>query len=207
MNRFNSSIKQKTCKNPFCGKYPKMGYQGYCGVKCMPEELQKQEMFKRSKVMERNKQYKANLSRKLHLAANDKGNEIKGNLEAVMSSQKQLSVWFADRRKEMTGKCVCGCGQDSSRNNEKFWKFSIAHVLMKARFKSIATHPENWLELAFFGKSCHTVFDNMGYKHCKETKPILWEQVVAKFKILYPFISESEYKFIPDVLLQEINQI
>jgi hypothetical protein len=51
------------------------------------------------------------------------------------------------------------------------------------------------------------VLDNMGYKHCKETNPILWGKVVAKFKILYPFIAENEYKFIPDVLLQELNQI
>ena len=70
MNRYNSSIKIKPCKCG-CGKMPKLGYNGYAGVKCMPEELQKKEMFKRSEVLKRQRQYKANLAKKIHEAAND----------------------------------------------------------------------------------------------------------------------------------------
>ena len=35
-NRFNSTIRQKKCKAD-CGRYPKIGYKGFCSEKCMNE--------------------------------------------------------------------------------------------------------------------------------------------------------------------------
>ena len=41
-----STIKKKKCKNELCEKYPKIGYNGFCGVKCMPEEMQQDPKYK-----------------------------------------------------------------------------------------------------------------------------------------------------------------
>jgi hypothetical protein len=116
----------------------------------------------------------------------------------------ERNVWFLTRRLEMTGLCECGCGLSSSKREDNNYKSSIAHVLCKKNFKSIATHPDNWIELNFWNGH-HTTFDNMGYEHCKRTKPLLWDIVVRKFKILYPLIHPSEQKFIPQVLLDTLS--
>jgi hypothetical protein len=120
-----------------------------------------------------------------------------------LHEKKKLQQWFIDRRLEMTGVCACGCGKSTSRNDNENYKSSLAHVLAKKLFHSIATHPANCIELNFWD-GCHTTFDNMGYEHCYRTKPVLWAIVVRKFKILYPHIAPSERKHIPDILLQFI---
>ena len=71
-----------------------MCMNGYCSVGCMPEELQKKEMFKRSEVLKRQRQYKANLAKKIHEAANDTKKDKSGQEVAEINSQRQLSVWF-----------------------------------------------------------------------------------------------------------------
>ena len=71
MNRYNSSIKIKPCKCG-CGKMPKLGYNGYAGVKCMPEELAGLEKYKKSNVTHRNRVNLTLLSKKVHTAQNEK---------------------------------------------------------------------------------------------------------------------------------------
>jgi len=109
-----------------------------------------------------------------------------------------LKRWFEDRRKEMTGRCL-HCNDKSSKDSDKYFKFSIAHILPKRLFKSVATHPLNWIELCFWGNSCHTNFDN-------NTLDIIelncFDTVIERFVAIYPAIDKSERKYIPDILLQ-----
>ncbi len=67
-----STIKKKKCKNELCDKYPKIGYNGFCGVKCMPEEMQEDQKYKRSSVIDRNKAKINDLSRKVKSYASEK---------------------------------------------------------------------------------------------------------------------------------------
>lgn len=112
-----------------------------------------------------------------------------------------LEQWFDDRRKQMSGVCK-HCGGKSCKNDDKYFKFSIAHILPKRIFKSVATHPLNWIELCFWDNSCHTNFDNntldMISLNC-------YDEVIEKFISMYPEIDKSERKYIPDVLMQYIN--
>lgn len=148
------------------------------------------------------KQKERNKIRSLHsLQANKEIVQEKEKTAFVVD--KKLEKWFNDRRKEMKGFCVCGCGSLSSKNDDKYFKFSAAHVLPKKNFKSLMYHPLNFIELSYWN-GCHTVFDNMGYDYCKNTKPELWKIVVERFKILYPLIAPEEHKFIPDVLLETL---
>lgn len=118
----------------------------------------------------------------------------------------ELDLWFAERRKELTGKCdFCG-GKTEKHNNETF-KFSIAHLLAKrdAMFPSVATHRANYLELCYYGNSCHTNFDNgmITWELLRDSKE--WALIVGKFKEIYPSIAEAERKNIPEILLQYIE--
>lgn len=113
----------------------------------------------------------------------------------------ELQRWFNDRRKEMTGFCQ-NCGGKSCKDDDKCFKFSLAHLLPKAYFKSIATHPDNWLELCFFGNSCHTNFDN---KMIDIMDLSCFDTVIQKFVKLYPSIATDEKRRIPAVLIEYLK--
>ena len=108
----------------------------------------------------------------------------------------ELEIWFKERRKEMTGFCKCGCGAKSSKDDDKFYKCSIAHLVPKSRVKSIATHPLNWVELSFWG-GCHTNMDNLSSD--KWVNMACWDEILQKFLLMLPEIDEKEYKYIPKV--------
>lgn len=118
------------------------------------------------------------------------------------SGSEELNRWFENKRKEMTGRCS-NCGKRSSRDSNQYFKFSIAHILPKAYFKSVATHPDNWIELCFWGEnSCHTNMDN---KTLDLTEMSCWDEIVTKFQKLYPLLTPKEKGRIPKILKQYIN--
>lgn len=122
-------------------------------------------------------------------------------IKPSVSGTAELNRWFQDRRKEMGGKCL-HCGDPSCKTNDEYFKFSIAHILPKRIFKSVATHHLNWIELCFWGKSCHTNLDNNMLDlidlNCFDT-------VIQRFVAMYPAIDPKERRYIPDVLLQYIE--
>jgi len=113
----------------------------------------------------------------------------------------ELNRWFKDRRKEMTGKCH-HCNGLSCKHDDRYFKFSICHILPKAYFPSVATHPSNFIELCFWNKNCHGNMDN---KMLDLIEMNCWDEIVTKFCIMYPSIAEKEKLRIPSVLLQYIE--
>jgi hypothetical protein len=122
--------------------------------------------------------------------------EKKGKKDPTASKER----WFQERRSEMTGFCK-NCGKPSHKNSHEYFRYSIAHILAKRKsmFPSVATHPENWIELC---QNCHQNLDN-----CMIDLIDLacWNEVVVKFQKIYPSIDHGEKKRIPDVLLQYLN--
>lgn len=122
--------------------------------------------------------------------------EKKGKKDA--SSEKER--WFQDRRREMVGFCK-HCGKPSFKNNHEYFRRSIAHILAKRKsmFPSVATHPDNWIELC---GDCHTDLDNCMIDLINLS---CWDEVVVKFQKIYPDIALPEVKRIPNVLFQYIH--
>lgn len=112
-----------------------------------------------------------------------------------------MTRWFNDRHPEMTGVCA-HCGGPTSSYDPVYWRFSISHLLPKAHFGSIKTHPDNWLELCHFGNSCHFNLDN-GSIDIMDLN--CFDLVIVKFVIIYPSIAQSERRRIPGVLLQYLE--
>jgi len=112
-----------------------------------------------------------------------------------------LSDWFKDRRKEMTGICA-HCGGKSMKDDNDKYHYSIAHILPKCYFPSVSIHKDNWIELCFYGNSCHTNFDNYRIDiidlNC-------FDSVIKKVVSIYPSIEPSERKRIPAILLEYLN--
>lgn len=118
-----------------------------------------------------------------------------------ISGGNEMDRWFQDRRKEMNGVCL-HCGGLSCKDSTEYYKFSIAHILPKRLFRSIATHPLNWIELCFWNNSCHTNFDQCILDF---TELNCFDLVVERFIAMYPSINPKERRFIPDVLLQYVK--
>lgn len=121
-------------------------------------------------------------------------------------TKSDLDSWFEDRRKEMTGKCLF-CGGKTEVHNDDTFKNSIAHILPKRKnqFPSVACHPDNWVELCFFGNSCHTNFDAgiITWEFLADSKE--WEVIAGKFLKIYPYINEIEKRNLPEVLLKLVT--
>lgn len=162
----------------------KRGKELLCLHCCKVEDNKKQ----MAKASERNK------VRSLQPAYNNSTiGKIKGSMD--------LNRWFIERREEMTGRCKHCLGKTEKRNDLTY-KCSIAHILPKAYFKSVATHPDNWVELCFYQNSCHTNFDNytldMMELNC-------FDEVLEKFLRMYPSIAEEEKRRIPALLLNYVK--
>jgi len=127
---------------------------------------------------------------------------------------QELDLWFKDRMARCEIKCEnCGATNWWLENNKdsKFgklkWRSCQAHLLQKRHFKSIQTHPLNGMVMGTgFSGLCHC-HDNYDASWEKAAKMNIWDEVVRRFKIMYPLIQPNEQQYIPDVLLQEINQI
>lgn len=128
----------------------------------------------------------------------------KAQREASKEDDAILEQWFLDRSREMKGKCV-ECGGKSTKGNPQYWKYSICHILPKAIFTSIATHPLNFIELCHFDNSHHNNFDTLGYEWAREHMTKAWKIIVQRFILMYPSIAKEERSKIPDILLQELE--
>jgi len=126
--------------------------------------------------------------------------EVDGNREKA-KNYGEMDRWFRERRKEMKGKCA-NCNGDSCKYYDKYYKFSIAHLLPKAYFPSVATHPDNWIELCHFGNSCHTNYDN---KMIDLIDLNCFDTVIQKFTKIYPFIAAEEKRRIPPILIEYLK--
>ena len=121
-----------------------------------------------------------------------------------------MAVWFDNRMNTLQPVCEnCGATADWLKQPEyrKLWKSCQAHLLPKRHFKSIKAHPLNGMVLGSgFSQLCfcHDFYDSAWSKAATMK---IWDEVVRRFLIMYPLITEQEQRFIPNQLLQEIYQV
>lgn len=125
--------------------------------------------------------------------------------ESENKGDKGLDNWFEERRKEMSGVCAeCGC--KTGKHDDKFYRHSIAHLLPKRdnMFPSVAMNDLNWVELCFWGNSCHSRFDSSWEKAATMR---IWPYFIKQVNILYPLLTHEEKARIRniEVIAQEIN--
>ena len=121
--------------------------------------------------------------------------------DELNSSGNVLWDWYLERRKEMTGKCS-HCGEKSCKDNDKYFHYSIAHILEKSTVPSVATNVNNWVELCHFGNGCHSMMDR---KLLSLINMNCFDEIVNKLVKMYPSIAPQERRRIPSVLLEYIK--
>lgn len=115
-------------------------------------------------------------------------------IEALKTSgDSKMDLFFQSLRKGMTGHCLFCNGSTMKKDDEKF-HFSLAHLLPKAIFKSVATVPDNIIELCFYGESCHTNFDSgkITWEFIKDSKE--WDLIKEKLLNVLPMVAPEERK-------------
>jgi hypothetical protein len=138
-------------------------------------------------------------SREMYNEAYDIKKEIK-----PFVGEGELGKWFMDRRKEMTGVCMHCAGKTMAVDKEADSKFhySVSHILPKSLFPSVSTHPLNFIELCYYGNSCHKNFDDhqipINELNC-------FGIVIERLAKMYPSIAKEELRKIPSILMEYIK--
>lgn len=162
-----SSIKKKKCKCG-CGCYPTIGFAGYYHSHA-PEYVKKAKQER--------------MDRNIAIREKDKPNSV------------GVGKWFTKKRYEMKGVC-CNCGKVTQKDNDLFFMWSIAHVLPKKIFDSVAQNDDNWIELCI---DCHTLYDR---NWLTASKMPVFKLAIKKFNLFKEQIADREVRHIPDCFLK-----
>lgn len=148
------------------------------------------ERFKRIKLGQLPKEAVAKTKKPLAKVSKNKIKELE---EKKKSPDSKMDLFFLENRKKMTNKCLF-CGGDTMKKDDEKFHFSLAHLLPKSIFKSVATHPDILIELCFYGKSCHANFDNgvISWELIKDSKE--WEVIKERLLNILPAVSMEERK-------------
>lgn len=109
--------------------------------------------------------------------------------QARSNEPTEKEKWFDERRPELTGRCKCGCGKPSSKNEDEYFRSSIAHVFPQRLFPSIAKHPKNFVERSYWN-GCHANMDNRSMEWWPQFED--WNDIKEKFWILAPLLTAQE---------------
>ena len=117
----------------------------------------------------------------------------------------ELQKWYRARMKQMTGYCS-ECHAKTETHIYQYAVYSICHILAKrpAVCPSVATHPQNWIELC---PDCHREFDTPPFEKDKtiwdkREEMGFWNVVRDKLVMVYPNIAEDEKRHFPESVLR-----
>lgn len=171
-----SSIIKKPCKCG-CGKMPSVGYNGYY-YSCNPEMMR----IKIAKHKEKQKN-QTQCRSLIH---------TRGNIETKETID--LNHWFEERRGEMTGCCV-ECGKTTNKKNDRYYRWSVCHIVPKSLIKSVATNEFNFIELC---QLHHQEYDNT---FDRAAKMMCFGEIKNKFQLFKHLIPTPELKKVNPHLL------
>lgn len=100
-----------------------------------------------------------------------------------------MEKWFKARRKSMVNVCQCGCGSKSCKDDDMYFRHSLAHVFPKSKFPSIMYNPLNWVERAFWG-GCHSIMDDTSMERWPNMGD--WDNIKEIFHALAPLLTDEE---------------
>lgn len=112
----------------------------------------------------------------------------------------ELQKWYAKIMQDEQGKCW-ETGVTINKQDKLGWHGSIAHILDKANYPSVKTHPLNYMILSMWGGT-HGQYDS-SWEHASKMK--VWSYAIKIINLLYPLLKPEEKRRLPDVIIQEIN--
>lgn len=179
-----SLIKKKKCKcSTDCLLWPDIGFEGYSRYHATQDVLDR---------IKHKQQRKNAIKKDLSILRKvDSGSDENKELS---NKYDKLEKWFKEMRKEMTGVC-CECGKTTSKHNDKYYKWSICHIVPKSLVPSAATNTFNWIELC---QQHHCQFDNT---FDKAAAMMCFGEVKQKFQLFKNIIPADELRKVNPHLL------
>lgn len=188
----------KRCKcSPGCPLWPTIGFEGY-NSDHHPDPTRKERKIKEAQDRKKIRTAAANAGNKLRRTSKDNklvDNEAKQKFEA-------LQLWYEEiKRREQSV-----CWETGDKIPISYMRAATAHILPKkdsiGGFPSVATHPLNYVILSPLN-GMHQKYDG-SWEKAQGMK--IWPRVVERFKKIYPYISLTERKYLPDCLIQELTE-
>lgn len=116
-------------------------------------------------------------------------------------SKLELDKWFYEIEKKcMQDGPQTFCMECYSFIPNSFIRHATAHLLPKKLFKSVATHPLNYLILGA-GCGCHYKTDRID----KFIQMKVWPEAARRIKIMLPLLPFDELKFLSSQLLTALD--
>lgn len=106
----------------------------------------------------------------------------------------ELDRWYQDRRIEMTNCCI-ECGKRTNKINDKYYRWSVCHIVPKSLVPSVAINIFNWVELC---QLHHQEFDST---FDKAANMMCFGEVKMKFELFKHLITPQEMRKINPHLL------
>lgn len=129
----------------------------------------------------------------------------KAEKEALGGNDSELLAWYKKRQKQLEGQCA-RCGFVYDKKNLQYAIHAIAHILPKAKFPSVATHPLNWVELPS-ACGCHNYMDNLASWEEIIADPKIGKIITERFSHVELCIAPEEKHRIPEALRPYISQL
>lgn len=122
--------------------------------------------------------------------------------ENTIIKNNDLEKWFGERRKEIILH-VSRCWECNAYIALPYIRHATAHLWPKSIFKSISTHPLNYVCLGA-GCGCHSKFD-ASIDNAKKMK--IWPEVVERYEQFKHLITENhKYKNLFEEAVKEYNK-
>jgi len=112
------------------------------------------------------------------------------------ASKLELDVWFFEVEKKYFSFGFGKCMECDSYIPIQFSRHATAHLLPKKIFKSVATHPENYM-IYGAGCGCHAKTDRVDKFITMKT----WPEAARRIKILIPLLPIDELRQVSNQLL------
>lgn len=177
-----STIERKKCKCG-CNKYPTMSCFGY-NYNCLPQEL-KEKAGTKKKVQIKNKNARVSAAYKIRKE------------QRKTDGTEERELWFIMKKHEMTGTCAePGCKESTNKYHSVYYRWSICHIAPKAYCPSVATHPDNYVELCW---QHHSEFDSSFEKAAKMG---VFVEAKRKFNLFKHLMPNSELRKVNPYLLE-----
>lgn len=127
--------------------------------------------------------------------------EIQAAKEVGGDGKSDLVKWYEKIMQNEPGKCW-ETNERINKQDKLGWHGSIAHILCKKNFPSVATHPQNYMILSMWNGS-HANYDS-SWERAASMK--VWPYALKIIiTVLLPLLPSEEKRHLPDVVLQEID--
>lgn len=113
----------------------------------------------------------------------------------------ELEKWFFDIQEKHWATGWCACQECGEMIPKTYARPAIAHLLPKKLFKSIATHPLNYLIL---GAGCGDHYKTDRVDKFSQMK--VWGEAARRIKIMIPLLPFDELKYLSSQLLNALDK-